>query len=95
MCKNAKLTDFHGRTSFASNLASKISKIAILANFTLGGILSIFAATFQIALARSQMHRRNERGESKFSFKKKIRVPATIFERSGAFKKFETKNRGK
>ena len=59
MCENAMLTDFHGRTSFASNLASKIAKIAILANFTLGGILSILsicAATFQIALARSQMH---------------------------------------
>ena len=55
MCKNAMEPDFHVWTSLASNLASKIAKIAILANFTLDGILSICAATFQIALARSQM----------------------------------------
>ena len=68
--------DFYLRAASSSNPASKIAKIAVLANFTLGGILNICAATFQIALARSQMHsfRRfffYERGESKFSFKKK------------------------
>ena len=48
--------DFYLRAASSSNPASKIAKIAVLANFTLGGILNIRAATFQIALARSQMH---------------------------------------